>query len=53
MGYKGRRDWGQVGVAALVILRGSWVSPAHAACVWGAPLVVLAIVLAATLVTRT
>jgi len=52
MGYKGRRDWGQVGVAALVILRGTWVSPAHAACVWAAPLAVALLVALAAGVWR-
>lgn len=41
VGYQGRRDWRQVSVAALVILRGTWVSSRAAACVWGVPLCIV------------
>lgn len=46
MRYDGRSDWGQVRVAALVILGGTWVSPRAAAAVWVPFAVIAAIVLA-------
>jgi hypothetical protein len=52
MGYKGRRDWGMVGVASLVILRGTWVSRKHALCVWATPALIIAIVLIVALLQR-
>ena len=42
MRYKGRDDWSMVGVGALCLLNGRWVSPAHALCVW-APFVVIVV----------
>jgi len=50
IGYKGRRNWGQVSLAAMVILRGTWVSRRALACVWAAPLLVA--VALAVLVSR-
>ena len=45
MRYMGRSDWGMVGVGALVILRGKWVSAGHALAVWVPFLVALAIIM--------
>ena len=45
MRYMGRSDWGMVGVGALVILRGKWVSAGHALAVWVPFLVALAVIL--------
>ena len=45
MEYMGRTDWSMVGVGALVILNGKWVSLSHALCVWVPFLAVLAIIL--------
>ena len=42
LGYKGRRNWGQVGVATLVITQGRWVSLRAALCVWLIPLIIAA-----------
>ena len=44
MRYGGRSNWGMVGVGALIILRGKWVSPWHAAAVWLPFLVIVAVV---------
>lgn len=38
LGYRGRRNWGQVGIATLVITQGKWVSLRAALCVWLVPL---------------
>lgn len=45
MRYMGRSNWGMVEVGALVILKGKWVSPYHALCVWLPWLIVVAIIL--------
>ena len=44
MRYDGRSDWSMLGVGALIILKGKWISPAHALCVWLPFLLVCALV---------
>jgi len=45
MKYQGRSDWSMVGVGALVILKGKWVSPSHALWVWIPFLLAVAVIL--------
>lgn len=50
MKYMGRSDWSMVGVGALVILKGKWVSASHALCVWVPFFCVITAILVYTLI---
>lgn len=45
MEYMGVTNWSMVGVGALVILNGKWVSPYHALCVWAPFLLIMTAIL--------
>ncbi len=52
MGYGGRRDWGQVKLAAMVLLRGTWVSRRDALCVALFPVLLVAAIYALAALAR-